>query len=207
MSGPSILLIGGVPGCGKTTLAGCLARRLSINLVLGGDLLREFARGIVPEDEHSALFEHVYDCWRLTKAERPTSTSVVQGFEMQGALMNRGVRRVLQRGLDDGESMVLEYIHLLPDQLGDLARGAEVFPLLLVAEDPKVHEDRLRNRGVDTHVRSRPQRLIDHLQEYRWMQERLIASARGAGIPVFPVDREPPEALADRVADQIRRGK
>ncbi|WP_162509717.1 AAA family ATPase [Thermogymnomonas acidicola] len=39
-----VVLIGGIPGVGKTSMAGAVARMLDIDIVLSGDYLREMVR-------------------------------------------------------------------------------------------------------------------------------------------------------------------
>ena len=44
---PLIILIGGTPGIGKSTLANLVARRFKATNLLGTDILREILRGII----------------------------------------------------------------------------------------------------------------------------------------------------------------
>ena len=58
-----IILIGGVPGVGKTSLSGSIAASNGINIVLSGDYLREFLRAYKNESAE-ILGYSVYDSWK-----------------------------------------------------------------------------------------------------------------------------------------------
>ena len=80
-----IIIIGGIPGVGKTSISGYLARQLNINIVLSGDYIREIIRPFFPED-HVINFS-VYETWK--KYGENNEENVINGFLNQGEIINK----------------------------------------------------------------------------------------------------------------------
>ena len=59
-----VILIGGVPGVGKSSISGYLSRELGFDIVLSGDYLREFLRPFIKSDQQIAS-SSVYDSWKF----------------------------------------------------------------------------------------------------------------------------------------------
>lgn len=184
---PLVILIGGVPGTGKTTVASRVAGDRRVKHVFGGDLLREFLRGVIPRDKLPVLFESVYNCWKLVSSER-SPEAIVEGFKLQSEIMNGGVASMVKRSLSDGESLILEYIHLVPEQLRDVLARESVFPFLLYAADEGNHRRNLLAREADTHTRSHGQRLVEALPVYRIIQDYLKTQAERFGVSMYATD-------------------
>ncbi|MEU6036790.1 AAA family ATPase [Actinomadura sp. NPDC047616] len=127
----SLILVGGAPGTGKTTLAGALADRLGCTL-LGSDRVRKELAGLAPEQPAAAAYrEGIYDpAWT-----HRTYTELIDR-----------ARRLLRLG----ESVVLDASWTAPehrDAAAEAARHehADLFALRCEAP-PEVAAERLRTR-------------------------------------------------------------
>jgi len=181
---PLIIIVGGIPGTGKTTLASELAIRLGIRIVLGGDTLREFLRGIVDEKAHPVLFSSVYEAWKHFSTE-PTREAVIKGYVEQARIINACAARMLDRCERDGESIVLEYLHFLPSMLEQQLRFKGAVAMALELKSKEEHIQRFRIRQRYSHFKSPVERLINNLDKYEAMSAYMAEDARRHGIPVL----------------------
>ncbi|MDE1860571.1 MAG: hypothetical protein KGH72_02520 [Candidatus Micrarchaeota archaeon] len=61
----TVIIVGGIPCVGKSSICASLAKSLGIGIVLSGDYLREFIRPIIAEDSrYTVLNTSVYDSWK-----------------------------------------------------------------------------------------------------------------------------------------------
>ena len=77
-----IFLLGGVPGVGKTSISGHIARELGINIVISGDYIRESLRPFFPVDD--VINMSVYDSWKMFGEN--TDENLIKGFIEQGKI-------------------------------------------------------------------------------------------------------------------------
>lgn len=176
------VLIGGIPGVGKSSISGYIARNLGIDLVLSGDYLREFLRPFSDVHSFKVLNSSVYDSWSLYGEKN--RENIERGFLSQAAIINRGVSAVLSRSIENGEPLILESLYFVPSQLepGLLDR---IIPVYIHISDKVVHEKRLNERQDFTHFNSPGQRLSKQLDTYRVMMDYSIRECRELGIPIY----------------------
>ena len=156
-----IILIGGIPGVGKTSISGYIARQMNINIVMSGDYIREIIRPFVPEDD--ILQYSVYDSWK--KYGENTELNVTKGFLNQGKLINRATSASIKRAIKNGEPMIIETLYFIPDQIRDVI--GEITSLYIHISDYDTHVKRLNEREKYTHFGSPGERLSSNLQNYR----------------------------------------
>lgn len=173
------VLIGGVPGVGKSSMSGELARKLGFNILLSGDYLREFYRAYVSQD--NSINTSVYEAWK-NFGER-SEVNVLKGFLSQAETMSAGIESIIRRASDNGEYLVMETLYFVPSMISSVIDGA--IPLYLYIEDEKDHARSLNSRTEFTHFKSPGQRLSEKLWEYRIMMRYSIEESRKSGIPVF----------------------
>ncbi len=173
------VLIGGVPGVGKSSISGELARESGFNILLSGDYLREFYRAYIGDD--NILNTSVYEAWR--KYGEKNEDNVLRGFLSQAEEMSAGIRRTLERAASNGEFLVLETLYFVPSMLGDIIEKS--IPLYLYFEDENDHRNSLNARTQFTHFNSPGERLSERLWEYRIMMRRSLEECRKMGIPAF----------------------
>ena len=182
MNHPKIVLIGGIPGVGKTSIAGEIAKALDIDIVLSGDYLREFIRPFGDYAKFSVMSRSVYDAW--TSFGERNRENIVSGFLAQSEVMNAGISAIIRRAVGNGEDMVIEQLHFVPSQLGrDLIN--KILPIYLYIHDIDIHRDRLRERVNFTHANSPGERLADQLATYRFMMDYSLEESRSYGIRIF----------------------
>lgn len=177
-----IIFIGGIPGVGKSSISGHLARNLSIDLVLSGDYLREFSRPLVSGDQSEIIGVSVYEAWR--KFGEYSEENVLRGFLEQAKLMNLGINSVLKRAVSNGESLILESLYFVPDLLEkDLLES--ILPIYIHISDIKINAERLLERKSYTHLSSSGERLARELPVYWVMKQYSLDQCRKHPIRVF----------------------
>ena len=182
MNHPKIVLIGGIPGVGKTSIAGEIAKALDIDIVLSGDYLREFIRPFGDYAKFSVMSKSVYNAW--TSFGERNRENIVSGFLAQSKIMNAGISAIIRRAAGNGEDIVIEQLHFVPSQLGkDLIN--QIIPIYLYIRDIDIHRDRLRERVNFTHANSPGERLADQLDTYRFMMDYSLEESRSYGIRIF----------------------
>ena len=182
MNHPKIVLIGGIPGVGKTSIAGEIAKALAIDIVLSGDYLREFIRPFGDYAKFSVMSKSVYNAW--TSFGERNRENIVSGFLAQSEVMNAGISAIIRRAAGNGEDIVIEQLHFVPSQLGkDLIN--QIIPIYLYIRDIDIHRDRLRERVNFTHANSPGERLADQLDTYRFMMDYSLEESRSYGIRIF----------------------
>ena len=182
MNHPKIVLIGGIPGVGKTSIAGEIAKALDIDIVLSGDYLREFIRPFGDYAKFSVMSKSVYNAW--TSFGERNRENIVSGFLAQSKIMNAGISAIIRRAAGNGEDIVIEQLHFVPSQLGkDLIN--QIIPIYLYIHDIDIHRNRLRERVNFTHANSPGERLADQLDTYRLMMDYSLEESRSYGIRIF----------------------
>ena len=182
MNHPKIVLIGGIPGVGKTSIAGEIAKALDIDIVLSGDYLREFIRPFGDYAKFSVMSRSVYNAW--TSFGERNRENIVSGFLAQSEVMNAGISAIIRRAVGNGEDMVIEQLHFVPSQLGKELIN-QIIPIYLYIHDIDIHRDRLKERVNFTHANSPGERLADQLDTYRFMMDYSLEESRSYGIRIF----------------------
>ncbi len=179
---PVILLIGGIPGVGKSSISGYLAKNLGIDIVLSGDYLREFVRPLLPEEGKKTIGVSVYEAWQLFGEE--TRGNIEKGFLTQGELLNKGLNSVLSRAISNGESLIVESLYFIPSQLEkEVLQNITSFYIYISQKE--VNSQRLLEREKFTHFSSPGKRLSDQLDRYRVMMDYSLEECKKFGIKSF----------------------
>jgi len=185
---PIVIIIAGIPGVGKTTIAKELSTALNIGVVLGGDALRSSLRTILPRKGNEVFFTSVYNTWKFY-GER-TKENIIKGYQTQSQIMNKAVQRVItDRGLRDGESMIVEYLHFHPSQFDkNLLAHPSIIPITLVINDLEKYHERIINRVFYSHLRSAGDRLLAQQEQYLVIQDFIRKEAEKFALPIVNVD-------------------
>ena len=174
------IVLGGIPGVGKSSISGYIAHKLGIDIVLSGDYLREFLRPICGDME--ILKHSVYEAWRFFGEEN--SENIRKGFVEQGKLMNRGLDAVLKRAINNGESLIAETLYFIPSQLSPETLSRATLAYIYISSRD-LNAQRLLEREKFTHFSSPGQRLADQLDRYREMMNYSLEECKRFGIKVF----------------------
>jgi 2-phosphoglycerate kinase len=191
---PLLVLIGGVTGVGKSTLATQLAGRLGITRVIATDQLRQVVRAFFSHDFMPAVHHSSFDVAAALRAYGDDPSGTVAGFLRQAHDLAPGIDALAQRAISESTPIVLEGVHLLPDIPDpNLRRQAVAVRVLLTARDEHAHRAHFHARALNS-PRS-PERYLKAFDRIRVLQDYLIGEAEREGIPIIDEGRLEP-ALA-----------
>lgn len=186
---PIIVLIGGAPGVGKSSLAAELAYRLGIRRVVSSDAIREALRSLISPQLSPGLHRSSYTAWRSDllpeeqASAKPKRKRVVRGFQAQAQQLSTALLATIQRGVTEGTSMMLEGVHLLPGLLQLEAIDAIVVELVLIVKDRERHRSHFGARERDTQQRRSKQAYLEHFAEIRILHDFIAERAEQEGVP------------------------
>ena len=184
---PLVVLIGGTTGVGKSTIATEVAHRLGINRISSTDSIREVMRAIFTKDLMPAIYESAFSAWRGLRVPVPQGANpVVVGFREQSAVVNTGVKALIDRAVLEGISMVIEGVHLVPGYLDPRQfHDVRVVQLVVGVDDEQSHRSHFYIREAQTHG-TRPQgRYETNFDHIRVLGRYIEDLAREHGIPVI----------------------
>lgn len=207
---PVIVLLGGVSGTGKSFLAAEIAYRLGIARVVSTDSIREVMRAMVSPALLPTLHASTFNAWEtlvppgMPRPAQPSREELLSGFRDQVQQVNVGLNAVVQRSIQEGSSLVLEGVHLVPGYLrADSFAGALVIPMLVTLPDEQEHKRHFQSRDEET-AASRPMhRYMGYFREIRMMQDELEDLARQQGVPLL--DGLTLDESADQAVDVVLR--
>lgn len=188
---PIVIMIGGVSGVGKSTLATELAYRLGISRIVSSDSVRQALRSLISEELSPALHSSSFSAWRaeLLPGEEanaaPKRKRVVRGFQMQVQQLNTALSAIVNRNVEEQSSLVMEGIHLVPGFMNALKfQDATVVEMVLTMPDPDLHRNRFAKREVETQQRRPRDKYLDHFAEIRMLQDFISKRALEEGVLV-----------------------
>lgn len=187
---PMIILLGGVTGIGKSTLAQMLATRMNIKSLLGTDLIREVMRVTISENLMPSLHTSSYIAYtKLDTSFLPALSQSLVGFEEQARSVIVGVEAAIEQTIDDGEILIIEGVHLVPGLIKKkMIRHDAVIELQMVLKDEEVHRSRLARR--ESKKSDRATTYSKHFKEIREIQDYLIEQAHSNNVPIIDASND-----------------
>jgi 2-phosphoglycerate kinase len=178
---PIILLVGGATGTGKSTVATEAAYRLGITRVTSTDFIRQTMRAFFSSEFMPSIH---YSSFEVGGRDADEPDPLLNGFLEQTRNVLVGVRAAIDRAMQEGWSMVLEGVHLVPGMLPTSIEGALVVQCVLAIEDEEEHASHFATRDTDQGARA-PAKYLRHLDDIRTIQAHIVRRARKHDVPVI----------------------
>jgi 2-phosphoglycerate kinase len=183
---PLILLVGGATGTGKSTVATDVAYRLGITRVTSTDFVRQTMRAFFSTEFMPAIHHSSFEAGRATASDEDEGNqAVIDGFMEQTREVLVGVRAAIDRALEEGWSMVLEGVHLVPGILPKEIEGALVVECVLAIDDAEAHASHFWIRDTDSDGVRPYEKYLDCFEDIRLIQTYILGRARKHGVPVI----------------------
>jgi 2-phosphoglycerate kinase len=183
---PLILLVGGATGTGKSTVATDVAYRLGITRVTSTDFVRQTMRAFFSTEFMPAIHHSSFEAGRATAGDEDDGNeAVLDGFLEQTREVLVGVRAAIDRALEEGWSMVLEGVHLVPGMLPKEIEGALVVECVLSIDDAEAHASHFWIRDTDSEGVRPYEKYLDAFDDIRLIQTYILGRARKHGVPVI----------------------
>ncbi len=193
-----VIIIGGIPGVGKTSTSGYLAREFNINIILSGDYLREFLRPY----NTNILNKSAYEAYKLYGEKN--EKNIIKGYLDQTKIMYKGINAILNRSIKNGEPLILETLYFMPEFI-DKNIIDKIISVYIDISDINIHKNRLKSRINYTHFNSPGERLIDQLDVYKIISNYSIENSKNKNVLI--VDNinydETREKIKNYVKDKI----
>jgi 2-phosphoglycerate kinase len=180
---PIIVLVGGATGTGKSTVATEAAHRLGITRVTSTDFIRQTMRAFFSKEFMPSIHYSSFEAAAGLREPEQADDPVIAGFLEQTRNVMVGVGASIDRALEEGWSMVLEGVHLVPGMLPRI-EGALVVQCVLAIDDEEEHSTHfmVREAGLDG---LRPHtKYLERLDDIRRVQDYIVRRAKRHRVPV-----------------------
>jgi 2-phosphoglycerate kinase len=181
---PVIVLLGGATGTGKSTVATELAYRLGITRVTSTDFVRQTMRAFFSRDFMPSIHYSSFEAADALREPKVADDPAIAGFLEQSRNVLVGIHAALDRALEEGWSMVLEGVHLVPGLVNLPPTNAVVAQCVLQIEDPEEHAMHFYVRDATSDGVRPVARYLDRFEEIRRIQEALVRRAERESVPV-----------------------
>ena len=183
---PIIILLAGVPGIGKSTIASRLSQRLEITNIIGTDMIRQILRQTISSKLIPELHSSSYEAYKFLKPKlNPILRQSIVGYEEQCRHIIVGVEAAIQTALYSRENSIIEGVHLAPNIFNpSILSEPHVKMILLYLEDEDEHKRRILARGTEVELR-KAERYMAAFTEIRNIQTYLVEEATKANIPII----------------------
>jgi 2-phosphoglycerate kinase len=204
---PLLVLIGGATGTGKSTVATEVAHRLGITRVTSTDVVRQTMRAFFSREFMPSIHYSSFEAGPAATVSAPDEADRnLRGFLEQTRNVLVGVRAVLGRAVEEGYSLALEGVHIVPGLMQPLD-GALFCEVLLAIEDEDEHASHFWTRDAASEGLRPFEKYLRALPEIRRIQDYLVEQAEKTRVPV--IENTDMEETVDRVIglvlDQIER--
>ena len=174
---PLVILIGGATGTGKSTVATDIAHRLGITRLTSTDSIRQTMRAFFSREFMPTVH---YSSFGAGAAFPDADDPLVAGFLEQSRNVLVGVRASIDRALEEGWSIILEGVHLVPGMLPSRVDGALVCACVLAIGDETAHAQHFFSR-----TKGSLGDYLDSFAEIRRLQEFVVGRAEQEGVAVI----------------------
>lgn len=177
-----LLLIGGAPGVGKSTVAHEVARELGLLRLVDVDVVRDMLRIQSREQDDPMLFRNALNAFELHGSLSPATA--ISGFQAHIRPQVGAASRLLDSYLSTGKGAVFHGVPLVPGLFARYrSRGVQFF--LLAAGREETYRKRLGDRGRE---RAGHSPAADRLDAGWLIHQHLVSDAHSCGVPVIAED-------------------
>ena len=181
---PLIILIGGATGTGKSTVAAEVAYRLGITRVTSTDFVRQTMRALFTPEFLPAIHYSSFDAGRaLPTMQEEEVDPLLHGFLEQTRHVLVGVQAAIERSLEEGWSIVIEGVHLVPGMLPRLIEGAVLVECVITIKNEETHAGHFWIRDVASEGVRPLDKYLERLGDIRYLQDYIVERAQVEGIP------------------------
>jgi 2-phosphoglycerate kinase len=181
---PILLLVGGATGTGKSSVATDVAYRLGITRVTSTDFVRQTMRAFFSREFMPAIHYSSFEAGRAVADEdADMGQAVVDGFLEQTRDVLVGVTAAIDRALQEGWSMVLEGVHLVPGMLPPI-ENALVVQCVLAINDAEAHASHFWIRDTDSEGMRPYEKYLEAFDDIRLVQDYILGRAQRHGVRV-----------------------
>jgi 2-phosphoglycerate kinase len=182
---PILLLVGGATGTGKSTVATEVAHRLGITRLTSTDIVRQTMRAFFSRKFMPSIHYSSFDAGQAVAVpDGDDADPALLGFLEQTRNVLVGVRAVIGRALEEGYSIVVEGVHLVPGLLPRTYEGAVVCQCVLVIEDEEEHARHFWSRDTTSNGVRPMEKYLSALPDIRRIQDYLLERGERVGVPV-----------------------
>jgi 2-phosphoglycerate kinase len=188
---PIIVLIGGATGTGKSTVATEVAYRLGITRVTSTDFVRQTMRAFFTPEFLPAIHYSSFEAGSaLPGAQQEEVDPLLHGFLEQTRHVLIGVQAAIDRALEEGWSMVLEGVHLVPGMLPGPPKALAVECVLSI-DSEEAHAGHFWIRDISSDGVRPLDKYIERIGDIRYLQDFIVERAERERVPVIEnSDRE-----------------
>ena len=182
---PLIILIGGATGTGKSTVAAEVAYRLGITRVTSTDFVRQTMRALFTPEFLPAIHYSSFDAGRaLPTAQEEEVDPLLHGFLEQTRHVLVGVQAAIDRSLEEGWSMVIEGVHLVPGMIPS-PEGAVVVECVITIENEETHAGHFWIRDATSDGLRPLDKYLERLGDIRYLQDYIVERAHMEGVAII----------------------
>jgi 2-phosphoglycerate kinase len=183
---PLLLLVGGATGTGKSTVTVEVAHRLGITRVSSTDTVRQTMRAFFSAEFMPSIHYSSFEAGPAVAVPDDEATDPnLLGFLDQTRNVLVGVRAVLDRAVEEGYSLAVEGVHLVPGLVERPREAAVVCECLLAIPDETEHARHFWVRDRSSEGIRPVGKYLDALADIRRIQDYLVDRAVKAGVPVI----------------------
>jgi 2-phosphoglycerate kinase len=193
---PIIVLIGGSTGTGKSTVAAEVAHRLGITRVASTDFIRQTMRAFFSREFMPTIHYSSFEAGQGVDDDVSGDSTII-GFVDQCRHVCVGVEAAIERALQEGWSMVLEGVHLVPGLLPAEVDGALIAHVVVEITDENMHRVHFHVRDMTTGGIRAMDKYLERIDDIRRIQAYIVGRAQREGVPVVE------NANVERTIDQV----
>lgn len=199
---PKVIMIGGVPGTGKSTIAINLAKALKIDQILQTDLLRDVMQLYESKKENPMLFSVTHECWKFLGSKN--KKNVIRGALLHAETLHGKIIEIVRKSLKDGRSIIVEGVHVTPNLIKKINSGpGKIYGFILSKKNTKDH---LKFFDLKNEERAIPHtKWYENFKEIRTIQSHLVKIAKENNF--YVIENEDLEKTVRKIIEVINDGK